>query len=210
MMPPRSLTLALTGASGLPYGLRLLDCLLDHDLEVRLLYSQAAQIVAQQELGLRLASRPDEARTALLAWLQRPYDALLRVFGREEWFAPVASGSNPSDAMVICPCTTGTLAAIAHGLSDNLIERAADVALKERRPLILVPREAPYSSIHLENMLKLSNLGATILPASLGFYHQPQTLDDLVDFVVARILNCLQIPQDLLPRWGEHHNGSHD
>ena len=113
-------------------------------------------------------------------------------------------------AMVVVPCSTGTLSAIASGACNNLIERAADVALKERRQLILVPREAPYSSIHLENMLKLSNLGVTILPASPGFYHQPQTLDDLVDFVVARILNCLGIPQDMLPRWGEHHIVSDD
>ncbi|MCG9081720.1 flavin prenyltransferase UbiX [Laribacter hongkongensis] len=203
MMPPRSLTLALTGASGLPYGLRLLDCLLDHDLEVRLLYSQAAQIVAQQELGLRLASRPDEARTALLAWLQRPDDVRLRVFGREEWFAPVASGSNPSDAMVICPCTTGTLAAIAHGLSDNLIERAADVSLKEGRKLVLVPRETPLSVIHLENMLTLARAGAVILPPAPGFYTRPRTVADMVDFVVARILDQLGLPHQLQPRWGE-------
>ena len=203
MMPPRSLTLALTGASGLPYGLRLLDCLLDHDLEVRLLYSQAAQIVAQQELGLRLASRPDEARTALLAWMQRPDDVRLRVFGREEWFAPVASGSNPSDAMVICPCTTGTLAAIAHGLSDNLIERAADVSLKEGRKLVLVPRETPLSVIHLENMLTLARAGAVILPPAPGFYTHPRTVADMVDFVVARILDQLALPHQLQPRWGE-------
>ena len=99
------------------------------------------------------------------------------------------------------------LSAIATGACNNLIERAADVTLKERRQLILVPREAPYSSIHLENMLKLSNMGAVIVPASPGFYHQPQTIDDLVDFVVARILNLLNIPQDMLPRWGEHHVG---
>ena len=203
MMPPRSLTLALTGASGLPYGLRLLDCLLDHDLEVRLLYSQAAQIVAQQELGLRLASRPDEARTALLAWMQRPDDVRLRVFGREEWFAPVASGSNPSDAMVICPCTTGTLAAIAHGLSDNLIERAADVSLKEGRKLVLVPRETPLSVIHLENMLTLARAGAVILPPAPGFYTHPRTVADMVDFVVARSLDQLGLPHQLQPRWGE-------
>lgn len=203
MMPPRSLTLALTGASGLPYGLRLLNCLLDHDLEVRLLYSQAAQIVAQQELGLRLASRPDEARTALLAWMQRPDDVRLRVFGREEWFAPVASGSNPSDAMVICPCTTGTLAAIAHGLSDNLIERAADVSLKEGRKLVLVPRETPLSVIHLENMLTLARAGAVILPPAPGFYTHPRTVADMVDFVVARILDQLGLPHQLQPRWGE-------
>jgi 4-hydroxy-3-polyprenylbenzoate decarboxylase len=106
---------------------------------------------------------------------------------------------------VVVPCSTGTLSAIATGACNNLIERAADVTLKERRQLILVPREAPYSSIHLEHMLKLSNMGVTILPASPGFYHQPQTIDDLIDFVVARILNLLNIPQDMLPRWGEHH-----
>ncbi|MDQ4187921.1 flavin prenyltransferase UbiX, partial [Pseudomonas aeruginosa] len=109
------------------------------------------------------------------------------------------------NAMVICPCSTGTLSAVATGACNNLIERAADVALKERRPLVLVPREAPFSSIHLENMLKLSNLGAVILPAAPGFYHQPQSVEDLVDFVVARILNTLGIPQDMLPRWGEQH-----
>ena len=116
--------------------------------------------------------------------------------------APVASGSGAPSAMVVVPCSMGTLSAIATA-SNNLIERAADVALKERRQLILVPREAPFSSIHLENMLKLSRMGAVILPASPGFYQQPQTVDDLVDFVVARILNLLQIPQDMLPRWGE-------
>lgn len=122
--------------------------------------------------------------------------------------SPVASGSGSPAAMVVVPCSTGTLSAIATGACNNLIERAADVTLKERRQLILVPREAPYSSIHLEHMLKLSNLGVTILPASPGFYHQPQTIDDLVDFVVARILNLLNIPQDMLPRWGEHHLSS--
>ena len=201
MMPPRSLTLALTGASGLPYGLRLLDCLLDHDLEVRLLYSQAAQIVAQQELGLRLASRPDEARTALLAWMQRPDDVRLRVFGREEWFAPVASGSNPSDAMVICPCTTGTLAAIAHGLSDNLIERAADVSLKEGRKLVLVPREMPLSTIHLENMLALSRMGVAMVPPMPAFYNHPETVDDIVHHVVARVLDQFGLEHPHARRW---------
>jgi len=108
------------------------------------------------------------------------------------------------------PCSTGTLSAIATGACNNLIERAADVTLKERRQLILVPREAPLSTIHLENMLKLSQMGAVMLPAAPGFYHQPQTIDDLVDFVVARILNLLNIPQDMLPRWGEHHQGGDD
>jgi 4-hydroxy-3-polyprenylbenzoate decarboxylase len=127
----------------------------------------------------------------------------LRVFGREEWFAPVASGSNPPDAMVICPCTMGTLAAVACGLADNLIARAADVVLKEKRPLILVPRETPFSQIHLENMLKLARSGAVILPANPGFYHRPESVQQVVDFVVARVLDQLGIAHDLMPRWGE-------
>jgi 4-hydroxy-3-polyprenylbenzoate decarboxylase len=127
----------------------------------------------------------------------------LRVFGREDWFAPVASGSNPPDAMVICPCTVGTLAAVAAGLSDNLIERAADVTLKEGRKLILVPRETPFSALHLENMLRLSRAGAVILPANPGFYHKPKRVEDLVDFVVARILDHLGVKHDLMARWGE-------
>jgi 4-hydroxy-3-polyprenylbenzoate decarboxylase len=127
----------------------------------------------------------------------------LRVFGREEWFAPVASGSNPADAMVICPCSMGTLAAIACGLADNLIERAADVMMKEHRPLVLVPRETPLSAIHLENMLRLTHAGAVILPANPGFYHHPVKIEDLIDFVVARVLDQLSVPHQLIARWGE-------
>jgi 4-hydroxy-3-polyprenylbenzoate decarboxylase len=117
--------------------------------------------------------------------------------------APVASGSNPADAMAICPCTMGTLAAVACGLADNLIARAADVMLKERRPLVLVPRETPLSTIHLENMLKLAHAGAVILPPAPGFYYRPQTVADLVDFVVARTLDQLGVPHTLGPRWGD-------
>ena len=125
------------------------------------------------------------------------------MFGREEWFAPPASGSNPADAMVVCPCSMGTLAAIAHGLSDSLIERATDVSIKEKRPLILVPRETPLSVIHLENLLSLARLGVVILPPSPGFYTHPTSVADMVDFVVARILDQLHIPHQLTPRWGE-------
>ncbi len=116
--------------------------------------------------------------------------------------APVASGSNPADAMAICPCTMGTLAAIACGLADNLIARAADVMLKERRPLVLVPRETPLSAIHLENMLRLARAGVVILPPAPGFYDRPQSIAELVDFVVARILDRLGVPHSLGPRWG--------
>ena len=199
---PRTIALALTGASGMPYGLRLAECLLGAGCRVWLLYSQVAQIVARQEMDLALPARAAEVE-ALLGERFAAAPGQLRVFGREEWFAPPASGSNPPDAMVVCPCTMGTLAAIASGQSGNLIERAADVALKEGRQLILVPRETPFSAIHLENMLKLARLGVVILPPNPGFYHHPQRVDDLVDFVVARILDQLRVPHTLMPRWGE-------
>lgn len=195
------IALALTGASGMPYGVRLLECLLGAGARVYLLYSQAAQIVARQEMGLALPGRAKDAE----AFFAERFDAApgqLRAFGRDEWFAPVASGSNPADAMVVCPCSMGTLAAIAQGLSDNLIERAADVMLKESRRLILVPRETPFSQIHLENMLRLARAGAVILPPNPGFYNRPQSVAELVDFVVARILDQLGVPHALVARWG--------
>lgn len=202
MSHPRTITLAFTGASGMPYGIRLLEMLLQQGQRVYLLYSKVAQVVAQQEMNLALPSSAKEAEAFFNHRYQVP-DGQLRVFGREEWFAPVASGSNPGDAMVICPCTMGTLAAVAAGMSQNLIERAADVMLKENRPLIIVPREMPFSAIHLENMLKLVSSGAVILPANPGFYHHPQTVQDLVDFVVARILDHLGVKHGLIARWGE-------
>jgi 4-hydroxy-3-polyprenylbenzoate decarboxylase len=199
----KTICLALTGASGMPYGLRLLELLLAADCKVQLLYSQAAQIVARQEMALELPSRPAETRDALLSRFPTAKPENLVVYGKEEWFAPVASGTNPPDAMVICPCTMGTLAAIAQGLADNLIERAADVVLKEGRKLILVPRETPFSAIHLENMLRLSRAGATILPPNPGFYHHPKDIQDVIDFVVARILDQIGVPHTLMQRWGE-------
>ncbi len=200
--PPRIVAVAFTGASGMPYGLRLVECLLASGCEVWLLYSQVAQIVARQEMALDLPSRPSEVQTALSVRFGAS-PGQLRVFGREEWFAPLASGSNPADAMVVCPCTMGTLASIAAGLSQNLIERAADVAIKEGRKLVLVPRETPFSAIHLENMLKLARLGVVILPPSPGFYTHPQSVGDMVDFVVARILDQIAVPHTLMQRWGE-------
>ncbi len=197
----KTIVLALTGASGLPYGIRLLECLLQSGSRVHLLYSQAAQIVAKQELDFILPNRPQDAEKLLTERFGK-FSGELRVFGRDDWYAPMASGSNPGDAMVICPCTMGTLAGVAAGLSDDLITRGADVMLKEKRPLILVPRESPFSAIHLENMLKLSRAGAVILPANPGFYYQPQTVQDLVDFVVARILDHLGVEHSLVKRWG--------
>ena len=201
MNRPETVTLAWTGASGMPYGLRLLQCLLAAKVRVFLLYSSAAQIVAKQELEFTLPTQP-AAAAALFAERFGADPGQLTVFGREDWMSPVASGSNPADAMAICPCSLGTLGAVAAGLADNLIERAADVMLKERRPLVLVPRETPLSAIHLENMLKLARAGAVILPPSPGFYGHPQSIDELVDFVVARILDQLGVSHALGPRWG--------
>ena len=204
---PKTICLALTGASGMPYGIRLLECLLAAGCRVQLLYSQVAQVVARQEMDLELPSRASDAQAAL----RERYAALpgeLKVYGRDEWFAPVASGSNAPDAMVVCPCTMGTLAAIAQGLASKLIERAADVAIKEGRKLILVPRETPFSAIHLENMLRLARAGVVIVPPSPGFYHHPQRIEDLVDFVVARILDQLAVPHALMARWGEDASAS--
>lgn len=202
MQKNKTITLALTGASGMPYGIRLLEMLLRGNQRVYLLYSKVAQIVAQQEMELKLPAQPGEVESFFNAHFGIPAGQL-RVFGREAWFSPVASGTNPADAMVICPCTMGTLAAVASGMSQNLIERAADVMLKEQRQLILVPRETPFSAIHLKNMLKLSRSGALILPANPGFYHHPQTVQQIIDFIVARILDHLDIAHQLMPRWGE-------
>lgn len=195
-------TVALTGASGAQYGLRLIDCLVAARHQVLVLISKAAQMVIATETDVSLPSNPERLSEALRE-RSGAAPGQIRCFGREDWMAPVASGSGAPSAMVICPCSTGTLSAVATGASNNLIERAADVALKERRQLILVPRETPFSAIHLEHMLTLTRMGAVILPAAPGFYHRPQTLDDMIDFIVARILNQLNIAHTLMPRWGE-------
>jgi 4-hydroxy-3-polyprenylbenzoate decarboxylase len=197
----RTIAIALTGASGMPYGIRLLECLIASGTRVWLIYSQVAQIVARQELDLKLPAQPREAQRYFAARFGARAGQL-EVFGREDWFAPLASGSNPADAMAICPCSMGTLAAISAGLANTLIERAADVMLKESRRLVLVPRETPFSAIHLENMLRLQRAGAVILPANPGFYHRPQSVADVVDYVVARVLDQLGVDNDLMQRWG--------
>ncbi|MGO0305945.1 flavin prenyltransferase UbiX [Endozoicomonas acroporae] len=200
---PERVTLAITGASGAQYGLRLLESLVAAERQVFVLVSRAAKVVLATEMDLEIGDTPD----AIEQFFTNRYRAAprqIRVFGEDDWMSPVASGSGAPSSMVICPCSTGTLSAIACGLSNNLTQRAATVVLKERRKLIIVPREAPYSEIHLENMLKLSRMGSVILPASPGFYHRPETVDDMVDFIVARILDQLGISQKLMPSWGDH------
>lgn len=200
--------LAMTGASGAPYAIRLLQVLHDCGHDVHLLMSGAATRVAQAELGFT----PSLAEMNIQQLLEANHRAVQSPAPQpgQIWYhtltdfsAPVASGSAKTDGMIICPCSMGTLAAVAQGLSSNLIHRAADVHLKERRKLIVVPRETPLSEIHLENMLRLTRAGGTVLPAMPGFYHRPQSLDDIVDFVVTRICDHLGLSISLTPRWGE-------
>ncbi len=197
----KTITLAFTGASGFPYGLRLLECLLQAGVSVNLLYSKAAQIVAQQEAQFILHEDVTQAQYYLHQYFNVGSEQL-RVYDKNDWFAPIASGSAVADAMVICPASMGTVAAIAQGISDSLLERAADVSIKEKRPVIIVPRETPLSSIHLENLLKLSQIGCTILPPAPAFYHKPNSIEDMIDFVVARILDRLGVSHQLSKRWG--------
>jgi flavin prenyltransferase len=195
------IALAMTGASGAQYGLRLLQCLLAARRPVYLMVSKTAQVVISSETDIALPGRAVDIERKLRDQFHAT-EGQLRVFGPEEWSAPVASGSNAPAAMVVCPCSMATVASLASGASRSLIERAADVMLKERRPLIVVPRETPFSIIHLENLLRLARAGATVMPANPGFYHRPGKVEDVVDFLVARILDHLGVEQNLMARWG--------
>ena len=195
------ITLAFSGVSGAPYGLRLLEALIAQGHQVFVLISSAARVVLDTESDIKLSGNEEKA-TAQLSELIKAAPEQLKVFGKDNWFSPVASGSAAPKKMVVCPCSAGMVSAVANGASDNLMERAADVVIKERGQLILVPRETPFSEIHLENMLRLARMGVTIMPAAPGFYHKPSSIADLVDFMVARILDHLGIDQQLTSRWG--------
>ncbi|HIM57729.1 MAG TPA: UbiX family flavin prenyltransferase [Gammaproteobacteria bacterium] len=196
----KPIAIALTGASGMPYAISLLRELIKTQEKIYVMISQAASIVIAMETDLDLGSDTKAIEKNLSKYLGAK-DGQIEVFSKNQWTAPVASGSNPPRAMVVCPCTMSTLSAIANGHGDNLMHRAADVVIKEQKKLILVPRETPYSAIHLENMLKLSRLGVVIMDANPAFYQNPKTLDDLVNFVVARILDHLNVEHALLPPW---------
>ena len=201
-MTPKVITLAMTGASGAEYALRLFECCLRQNIQVQFITSQPGQIVMGMETELNLTGSPGKMQQRLADYFDAD-PALIKVYSKDQWTAPPASGSSVADAMVVCPCSMGSLASIAVGSSENLIHRAADVAIKEGKTLILVPRETPFSSIHLENMLKLSRLGVVILPPNPGFYHGAKSVSELVDFIVARILDQLGIDNELSPRWGD-------
>ena len=197
----RIVTVGMTGASGTQYGLRLVECLIKADYTVYLMFTKAAQIVVGSETDCKLPGRTAE-QTRYLSSLYGAREGQLRVYGDEEWTSPVASGSGAPRRMVVCPASMATVSAVATGASENLLERAADVVIKEGGHLVIVPRETPFSAIHLENMLKLSRLGVTILPANPGFYNQPTQVAELVDFIVARILDQLEVEHQLMKRWG--------
>jgi 4-hydroxy-3-polyprenylbenzoate decarboxylase len=188
--------MAVTGASGAPYAVRLLECLVAAEQPVSLIVSDHGLRLLSTEMGIASVAALRE-RVGSTAW-----DGVVRVYDDRDRGAAPASGSSLSAGMVICPCSMGTISAIAVGASRSLIERSADVVLKERRRLVVVPRETPYSAIHLENMLTLTRAGAVVMPASPGFYHRPSSVDDLVSFVVARVLDHLEVTHTLVPRWG--------
>ena len=193
--PSRPTVFAITGASGAPYAVRLLEQLVRAERRVQLIVSSHGLRLLRTEMDIdSVAALRDRVGAA-------EWDACVRVYEDADRGAAPASGSALSAGMVVCPCSMGTLSAIAAGSSRSLVERAADVALKERRPLILVPRETPLSLIHLENMTRLTRAGATIMPAAPGFYHRPREIGDLVDFVVARVLDHLEVPHELGRRW---------
>jgi len=192
----------ITGASGAPYARRLLQSLLDVGHQVKLVVTESGERVLAIELGLRLEGPLHERAEQWRSLLGRPSgDPALELFHLRDMAASISSGSFPTSGMVVIPCSMGTLARIAAGVSSTLVERAADVTMKERRPLVLVPRESPLNEVHLENMLRLRRAGVDILPAAPGFYHRPRTIDDLVDFVVARVLDRLGVESQLFQRW---------
>ena len=203
----KHVAVAISGASGVVYGLRLTQCLLESEspLRVSLIFSQNAKIIAESECGIEIPESPESAKECLLETLFLNADSEnLQIFDEHDWNAPLASGSGAPDAYVICPASMATVADIAHGSAHNLITRAADVVLKLRKPFVLMPRETPFSTLHLKNLLLLSEMGAAIFPASPAFYQNPQNIGDLVDFVVARILDFLNLAPPHLRRWGEN------
>ena len=196
------ITLAVTGASGSGYFLQLLKSLVAADIQVYLLLSDAAKIVLKTEENEDWPSQVEQLNEYLQQKYQTKPEQIIALAAKD-WFSPVASGSSAPNKMIICPCSCGTLASIAQGLSNNLIERAADVILKERGHLIVMPRETPFSTIHLRNMLTLSELGVTVMPLAPGFYHQPRTISELQAFMVSRVLDHLKIQHKIGKRWCE-------
>lgn len=194
----------ISGASGAPYAQRLIRCLNERNIPVHLLVTGAGRQVIKEELDIELGSTPADTHAGLKRFIAPDYDKRVKLHALDDWNSPLASGSFQTNAMVVIPCSVHSLSAIANGHASNLLERRADIMLKDRKKLVIVFREMPLNSIHLEHLLKLSNMGAHIFPAMPGFYHHPKTIDDMIDFVVGRVLDTLDIPNALYRRWGEH------
>jgi 4-hydroxy-3-polyprenylbenzoate decarboxylase len=194
-------TVAITGASGAPYAIRLLQALVQGGHSISCSISGEGLSIMGDEAGLRLKGSETDIQSALASHLEAK-EGLFQYFDEDNLYAPIASGSRKVDAMIVIPCSMKTLSAVAHGYASTLIERAADVTLKEKRKLIIVPRETPLSAVHLQNMLTLAQLGCHIIPAMPAFYHHPKKISDMVDFVVGRVLDSLGIENELSPRWG--------
>ncbi len=193
------ITVAITGASGAIYAIKLLEQLLQAKKNIDLLISDMGKTLLQQELQINT----DSKQSILAAITSNTETSSLNIYFQNDWNSPAASGSSAAKTMIIVPCSMSTLSAVANGNSSNLIQRAADVVIKEQGKLILLPREMPFSAIHLENMLKLARLGCCIMPPAPAFYNNPQSIDDMVNFVVARVLDQLGIENNLSQRWGE-------
>lgn len=197
-----TVTLGVTGASGSGYFLRLLQTMVNANVKVYLILSEAAQIVLKTEVEEDWPTEIESLNEFLISRFNAKKDQVVALTSKD-WFSPVASGSSAPKKMIVCPCSCGTLASIAQGLSNNLIERAADVVFKERGQLIVMPRETPFSTLHLKNMLTLSELGATVMPLAPGFYHKPTSIDELHDFMIARVMDHLKIDHQASKRWCE-------
>ena len=198
----KNITLGITGATGIPIAFTLLKELLVANCQVHLVITAAGVITTKQEIGFSLSSNPNTTKRELIDHLKLSNGDNLYVYTNNDWYAPIASGSSVSDAMVICPCSMATLGKVANGIGDDLLCRAADVVLKERKNLIIVPRETPLSVIHLGNMQKLASIGVCILPPVPAFYTHPKTIQDIIDTIVSRILDQLGIDNKLTSRWG--------
>ena len=203
-----NITLGITGASGIPIAFSLLQALLSNDYKdkikrINLIISQAGIVTVKQETGIALSANPNSIKEILINELLLARADTLHVFSNNDWYSPVASGSSVSDVMVICPCSMASLGKIASSIGDDLIVRGADVVLKERKNLILVPRETPLNAIHLKNMYNLAKLGVSIIPPLPAFYTHPKSIDDIINFIVSRILDQIGLDNKLSPRWSE-------
>ena len=208
-MSGRRITVAISGASGAAYAVALVRTLLGAGCRVDLVVSDAARQVLKLEQQLDWSAQPQQLQAQLEAFFAVSAERL-RCYANDDFCAPCASGSNAADAMVIVPASMGCVARVATGISGNLIERAADVMLKERKPLVLVPRETPLNAIHLENLLSLTRAGAVVLPAMPAFYGRAQRVEDLIDFIVGKICDVIGVPHQLLQRWGEENHECHE